>query len=163
MTRVGVFGHSFGGAVAAQFCHDDSRCKAGIDIDGAPHGSVVQDGLAQPFMFLLSDHGDASDSASVQIERDIQSVYSRTPAGRRLRVAIRGAFHFMFSDDGALLKSGVVRGVLRALGKLRIDARRQLAVTSYCVHTFFDHFLKGPGSSALNIASPRYPEIQVLK
>jgi len=56
-----------------------------------------------------------------------------------------------------------VRGVLRALGKLRIDARRQLAVTSYCVHTFFDHFLKGPGSSALNIASPRYPEIQVLK
>ncbi len=40
MTRVGVFGHSLGGAVALQFCHEDSRCKAGIDIDGAPHGSV---------------------------------------------------------------------------------------------------------------------------
>jgi hypothetical protein len=78
-------------------------------------------------------------------------------------VAIRGAFHFMFSDDGALLKSGIVRAVLRALGKLGIDARRQLAVTSYCVHTFFDHFLKDPGSSALNIASPLYPEIQVLE
>src|SRR5256885_8123283 len=36
-------------------CHEDSRCKAGIDIDGAPHGSVVQAGLSQPFMFLLSD------------------------------------------------------------------------------------------------------------
>src|SRR5438270_5803860 len=36
MARVGVFGHSFGGAQAAQFCHDDSRCQAGIDIDGAP-------------------------------------------------------------------------------------------------------------------------------
>jgi pimeloyl-ACP methyl ester carboxylesterase len=163
MTRVGVFGHSFGGAVAAQFCHEDSRCKAGIDIDGAPHGSVVQEGLAQPFMFLLSDHGDESDSASVQIERDIQSIYDRIPPDRRTRVAIRGAFHFMFSDDGALLKSSIVRGVLRLLGKLRIDARRQLAVTTYCVHTFFDHFLKGPGSSALNIVSPLYPEIQGLE
>jgi len=163
MTRVGVFGHSFGGAVAAQFCHEDSRCKAGIDIDGAPHGSVVQEGLAQPFLFLLSDHGDASDSASVQIQRDIQSIYVRIPPDRRLRVAIRGAFHFMFSDDGALLKSGIVRGVLRALGKLRIDARRQLAVTTYCVSTFFDHFLKGPGSPPLNLVSPLYPEIQGLE
>src|SRR5450755_3638518 len=33
MTRVGMFGHSLGGATAAQFCHDDSRCKAGIDVD----------------------------------------------------------------------------------------------------------------------------------
>jgi len=163
MTRVGVFGHSFGGAVAAQFCHEDSRCKAGIDIDGAPHGSVVQEGLAQPFMFLLSDHGDESDLASVQIERDIQSIYDRIPAERRLRVAIRGAFHFMFSDDGALLKSGIVRGVLRWLGKLGIDSRRQLAVTAYCLHTFFDHFLKGPDGSALNISSPLYPEIEVLE
>ena len=67
MTRVGVYGHSLGGAVAAQFCHEDTRCKAGIDIDGAPHGSVVEAGLRQPFMFLLSDHGAASDSASEQI------------------------------------------------------------------------------------------------
>src|SRR6202030_4333331 len=29
--RAGVFGHSLGGATALQFCHDDSRCKAGID------------------------------------------------------------------------------------------------------------------------------------
>src|SRR5947199_3425505 len=29
MTRVGVFGHSLGGATAAQFCSEDSRCKAG--------------------------------------------------------------------------------------------------------------------------------------
>ena len=162
MTRVGVFGHSLGGAVAAQFCHEDSRCKAGIDIDGAPHGSVVREGLAQPFMFLLSDHGSETDSASVQIERDIQSIYDRIPSDRRLRVAIRGAFHFMFSDDGALLKSGIVRGVLRVLGKASIDGRRQLAVTTYCVHTFFDHYLKGTGGSRLSLSSPQYPEIQAL-
>ncbi len=163
MTRVGVFGHSLGGAVALQFCHEDSRCKAGIDIDGAPHGSVIQAGLRQPFMFLLSDHGDGSDPASIQIGADIQSIYDRIPPDRSLRAAIRGAFHFTFSDDGALLKSRIVRGVLRMLGKLGIDGRRQLAVTTYCVHTFFDMYLKGVGGSRLRILSPLYPEIQVLE
>jgi len=161
--RVGVFGHSLGGAVAAQFCHDDSRCKAGIDIDGAPHGSVIRDGLTQPFMFVLSDHGDESDSASIQIKSDIQSIYERIPLDRRLRVAIRGAFHFMFTDDGALLKSSVVHGLLRLFGRLGIDARRQLEVTTYCVHTFFDAYLKTGGASPPKMSSPLYPEIQVLK
>jgi len=160
MTRVGVFGHSLGGAAAAQFCHEDPRCKAGIDIDGAPHGSVIQAGLRQPFMFLLSDHGDASDPASRQIDADIQSIYDRSPPGGRLRVAIRGAFHFTFSDDGALLKSGVVRGVLRAFGMLGISGRRQLAVTVYCVHSFFDAWLKGTGSRP-EISSPLFPEMQI--
>jgi pimeloyl-ACP methyl ester carboxylesterase len=160
---VGVFGHSLGGAVAAQFCHEDSRCKAGIDIDGAPHGSVIQAGLRQPFMFLLSDHGDASDSASIQIGNDIQSIYDRIPPDRRLRVAIRGAFHFTFSDDGAVLKSSAVRGLLRVFGKLGISGRRQLAVTAYCVHSFFDGYLKGAGGSRLSMSSPLYPEIQVLE
>ena len=71
MTRVGALGHSFGGAQAAQFCHEDSRCKAGIDIDGAPFGSVIQAGIQKPFMFLLSDRGQSSDPESRQIEGDI--------------------------------------------------------------------------------------------
>jgi len=65
------------------------------------------------------------------------SIYDRLPADGRVRIAIRGANHFTFSDDGALLKSHVMRGVLRVLGKLGIDGRRQLAVTAYCVHSFF--------------------------
>jgi predicted dienelactone hydrolase len=163
MTRVGILGHSLGGAVSLQFCHEDSRCKAGIDIDGAPHGSVIQAGLRQPFMFLLSDHGAESDPASIQILADIRSIYDRIPPDRRLDATIRGAFHYTFSDDGALLKSSVVRGVLHVLGKLRIGGRRQLAVTTYCVHTFFDTYLKGPGGSRLRISSPLYPELQVLE
>ena len=68
MTRVGVFGHSLGGAIAAQFCHDDARCRAGIDIDGQPFGSVVKSGLRRPFMFLLADHHGTSDAVSRHIE-----------------------------------------------------------------------------------------------
>jgi len=163
MTRVGVFGHSFGGAAAALFCHEDSRCKAGIDIDGAPHGSVIQAGIDRPFMFLLSDHSGESDPESRQIMANIQSIYDRLPADERLRVVIRGANHFTFSDDGALLKSHLLRGVLHAFGKLGVDGRRQLSVTAYCLHTFFDAYLKGPSAARLEISSPLYPEIQVVE
>jgi dienelactone hydrolase len=163
MTRVGVFGHSFGGATTLQFCHDDSRCKAGIDVDGAPHGSVIQAGVRQPFMFLLSDHGHSANPESRQVEADIQSIYGRLPPEGRLRIAISGGNHFFFSDDLALLKSHIVLGTLRMLGILRIDGRRQLAVTAYCVHSFFDAYLKGAGASRLEISSPLYPEIQVLE
>jgi dienelactone hydrolase len=164
MARVGIFGHSFGGATAAQFCSQDSRCKAGIDVDGSLHGSVIQAGIHKPFMFLLSDHGDfSSDTEICQIRADIQSVYDRLPADGRLRIAIRGANHFTFSDDGALLKSGFVRVVLRLSGMLGIDGRRQLAVTAYCVHSFFDAYLMGASASRLKTSSPLYPEIQVLE
>lgn len=162
MTRVGVFGHSFGGAQAAQFCSQDSRCKAAIDVDGRPLGSVVQAGLRQPFMFLLSDH-NSSDPESGRIKADIQAIYDRLPPDGRLLVKIRGANHFFFSDDGALLKSHIVLGTFRKLGIVGIDGRRQLAVTTYCVRSFFDAYLKEPGVSRLKLSSPLYPEIQVLE
>jgi dienelactone hydrolase len=160
MARVGVFGHSLGGATAAQFCHDDSRCKAGIDVDGDPHGSVVREGLHQPFMFLLSDHSHESDPDSRQIEANIQSIYDRLPPNGRLYIMIRGANHFLFSDDGALLKSSIVLGTLRMLGMLGIDGSRQLAVTAFCVRSFFDAYLKGTSVSRPKLSSPLYPEIR---
>lgn len=163
LTRVGAFGHSFGGAQAAQFCSQDSRCKAGIDIDGSLHGSVIQSGIHVPFMFLLSGYGDFSSDAEVrQIESDIQSVYERLPASGRLRVIVKGANHFTFSDDGALLKSRVFRLALRAFGKLRMGGRRQLVVTSYCVRSFFDIYLKGESTPPSSFPSPAYPEIRVV-
>lgn len=163
MARVGVFGHSFGGATALQFCRDDSRCKAGIDIDGAPIGSVIQTGVQKPFMFLLSDHSRESDPESAQIMANIQSIYARLPSDGRLRVMIRGANHFTFSDDGALLKSHLFRAILRVFRKLGIDGRRQLLVTTHCVHSFFDAALQGASISPLKTPSPAYPEIRALK
>ncbi len=162
MQRVGVFGHSLGGATAMQFCHDDSRCKAGINVDGAPYGSVIQEGLHQPFMFLLSDHGSMSDPDSRQIEANLRSIYDRLPQDGRLRIVILGANHFNFSD-GALLRSQFLQGALRRLGTLGIDGRRQLAAAAYSVHSFFDVYLKGAPVSGLKIQSPLYPEIHLLE
>ena len=56
-----------------------------------------------------------------------------------------------------------MRKVLRLLGMLGIDGRRQLVVTAYCVHSFFDAYLKVANASPPKMASPLYPEIQVLE
>jgi dienelactone hydrolase len=162
MQRVGVFGHSLGGATALQFCHDDSRCKAGIDVDGAPLGSVIAEGVTQPFMFLWSDHGSEwSDMEGRQVEANFRSIYNRLPSDRRLQITIRGANHYLFSDDGAMLKSPLVMRAMRTVGIVRIDGRRQIAVTAHCISTFFDVYLKGEPASELQ-SQPQYPEIEYV-
>jgi predicted dienelactone hydrolase len=166
MQRVGVFGHSLGGATALQFCHDDSRCKAGIDVDGAPLGSVVADGVTQPFMFLLSDHGGESDAGEAEAIRqagaNIHSIYDRLPNDRRLMIVIRGAGHYRFSDDGAMLKSPLVMRVLRTVGVVHLDGRRQVALTAHYISTFFDVYLKGAPASRLR-SQPEYSEIEYVQ
>jgi hypothetical protein len=162
-----MFGHSLGGATALLFCHDDSRCKAGIDVDGAPLGSVIAEGVTQPFMFLLSDHrGESTDAETPEAIRqagaNIRSIYDRLPSDGRLQITILGANHYMFSD-GAMLKSPFAMRSMRTLGILRLDGRRQVAVTAHCVHSFFDVYLKGESGSVLEISSPLYPEIQILE
>jgi len=163
LKRVGIFGHSFGGAAAALFCQEDSRCKAGVDVDGAPHGSVIQSGIDRPFLFLLSDHSREPEPEVRQVKADIRSIYDHLPEGGRALLEIRGANHFLFSDDGALLKSHIVMRTLRMVGVVGIDGRRQLAVTRYCLSSFFDAFLKGADTSQLKTSSPLFPELQALE
>jgi predicted dienelactone hydrolase len=161
MQRLGMLGHSFGGATALQFCHNDPRCKAGIDLDGAPYGNVVQEGLKQPFLFILSDHSrELADPASRQIHADFKSIYERLPSGR-LFITIRGANHFSFSDQ-MLVKSQYVIGMMRVLGFGGLDGRRGLAITADYVHTFFDVYLKDAPAVLLTKASQLYPEVQVV-
>jgi dienelactone hydrolase len=52
--RLGILGHSMGGAVAAAAVFHYSRFAAGLDFDGSPIGDVVDFGLPKPFAFMLS-------------------------------------------------------------------------------------------------------------
>ena len=164
LQRVGVLGHSLGGATALQFCHDDARCKVGVDLDGAPIGPVVEQGVAQPFMFLLSESGQGGDTDAEgrRVIDNIRSIYDRLPSDRRLWITIHGANHFVFSDDGAFLKSPLVRRVLRAGGLMGLDGRRQIGLTAECIDTFFDVYLKDAPATKLN-ALQTYPEIEPVR
>jgi predicted dienelactone hydrolase len=154
LDRVGVFGHSLGGATALQFTHDDPRVKAGIDVDGLPLGSVIADGVAKPFMFLMSDHSQESGPETTEVEANIRSIYDRIPADHRWLVTLRGAHHFGFTDISPL----PVR-LMRALGKIALAGPRQIALTEHLIDAFFDVYLRNAPAAALK-PRPEYPEIE---
>ena len=158
LERVGAFGHSIRGATALQFCHDDSRCKACIDLDGMPFGSVVQEGVAKPVLFLMSDHSsDSKDEETSISQRNFGSIFARLPSDLWSEITIQGANHYMFSDD-AVLRSPVMMRVLRTLGIVGIDGRRQIAVATHFIDTFFDVHLHGSSEAGLK-ALAEYPEV----
>ena len=156
LQRVGAFGHSLGGAEALQFCHDDIRCQAGVDVDGAPVGTVIADGVKQPFLFLLSDHSREPAAETNPVKANIHSVYDRLPSDDRLQVVVQGANHYNFSDGG-VLKAPLLMRVLHRLGIIRLEGRRQIVVSAHYVTTFFDVHLRGLPPSRLQ-DRPDFPE-----
>lgn len=54
LENIGVFGQSFGGAVAGQLCLIDKRFKAGINIDCFQFGDVIEHDIGVPFMLIQS-------------------------------------------------------------------------------------------------------------
>jgi predicted dienelactone hydrolase len=159
LQRIGIVGHSLGGATAAQFCHDDPQCKAGIDIDGIPFGSVVQESLHQPFFFILSDHRRESGPEAPIVAGKMESIYRKLPADTRWQVMIDGANHFSFSDQ-MFTKSPVLIFVLQKIGVMgTLNKRRGIEIASGCVRAFFDVYLKGAPTGQLTGLPSQYPEV----
>jgi hypothetical protein len=107
----------------------------------------------------MEDMFGEPDSDSQQVMANIHSIYDRLPIDHRWLIGIHGANHYMFDDDGAMLKSPFLTHALRALGVVHIDGRRQIAITDHYISTFFDVYLKGAPASEL-MSQPQYPEVQ---
>ena len=56
LTNIGVFGHSFGGAVLLALCQSDNRIKAGADLDGKLQPWNEEHALSVPFLFVVAEH-----------------------------------------------------------------------------------------------------------
>ncbi len=155
LARLGVFGHSFGGATAAQVCQMDARCKAGIDIDGTLFGNVVQTGLKKPFMVMQSDRGTCSSADCRSFQHEIQAILRPVPRGESYDMSIKNTQHFNFSDYAVYFSPA------RALGLLgSIDGVRGLQITRAYVRAFFDTYLNKTPSPLLQGPSSAYPEVQ---
>lgn len=154
LARLGVFGHSFGGATAAQVCQMDARCKAGIDIDGDLFGNVVQTGLAKPFMVIQSDKGSCSDANCRLFQLEIGDILRTVPQGESYSISVTGTQHFNFGDYAVSFSP------LRAFGLLGpIEGARGLQITRAYVAAFFDTSLNKMPSPLLQGESHSYPEV----
>jgi dienelactone hydrolase len=54
LTRIGSFGHSFGGATALEVCRIDARCRAAVNMDGGLYGDTVKLPATRPLLLMTS-------------------------------------------------------------------------------------------------------------
>lgn len=151
--RIGVVGHSMGGAAAAELLRLDARFAVGVNLDGALFGSPVAElGLDRPYLLLtaLEEHD------TWRRWREHQRGW-----GRQLRVG--GTGHLTFTDlphfavPGGLAESWPADLYAELLGTLA-PARSTELIRTY-TRLCLDQFLKGRPSPLLNSPSPRYPEV----
>jgi predicted dienelactone hydrolase len=149
MTRLGIFGQSFGGVTAVQVCMVDDRCRAGISLDsGLPSdyaSRAIDSPLKQPFMFMLSQ--GAAHSRSRILGTLKNTVYG---------VTVCGTTHFNFTD--LYLYSPALK-FTKAFGP--IDGSRMVKIINSYTLAFFDEYLKGEMSPLLDGPSPNYPEVTI--
>jgi predicted dienelactone hydrolase len=63
LTRIGSFGHSFGGATALEVCRIDARCRAAVDMDGGLYGDSVTLPAVRPLLLMSSADSNRYPSA----------------------------------------------------------------------------------------------------
>lgn len=153
LSQIGVMGFSLGGANAGQFCVTDSRCKAGINIDGFMFGDILDNNLKVPFMFIHSENPALKPglAGALFYERAESSAYI---------VQINGSSH---GDLGAPNPSGKSIIFDMEVSFFRFPDGAYLArIMNDYILAFFDDHLRDQPSPLLNGTSP-YPEVLFMK
>ena len=156
--RAGAFGHSFGGASAAQALANDARFRAGVDIDGTIFGPVLRKGVAQPFLMLMADLDVAQRLISkpkfaLISQRDArigEDVFvSHSPRTSWLNIS--GWTHMNVADEGFYYAPQ--HRLAELFGMRRTGAETQRIASAY-VRAFFERHLKGSESPAHELDRP---------
>jgi len=85
LSRVGIFGHSFGGATAALAVQSDRRFKAGINLDGSDFSTTRGESIRDTFVWLCSEPPDFAKLPAAPFqparegEKSDRTVHSKDP------------------------------------------------------------------------------------
>ncbi|MCH7763547.1 MAG: dienelactone hydrolase family protein [Candidatus Marinimicrobia bacterium] len=135
--RIGVIGHSYGGATVIQSAYEDDRIKAVVSLDSWMNplpDHVLNKGIIQPFLSLGRPYwGDSDYPTSPELlEKFMENLDSNS-------------FHFILKDSRHLDFTDVplfspISSLLLETGS--IPAKRAVMITNEVVLSFFDTFLK---------------------
>ncbi len=89
-----MFGHSLGGATAAEAMGEDPRIAAGVDLDGTLLGAVVDTGLDRPFLLFGSAQQDSSQGRT---DPSWHQFWTHLRGWRQKIVLVNGG-HLSFTD-----------------------------------------------------------------
>ena len=172
LDRVGMVGHSLGGATTAQAMAADPRVLAGVNLDGSfiPDSpleegpdAVARDLVelarrigARPFMIM------ASGGFGPDYFGDLTSTVWHNLAWWRRFLSITGSTHYTYTDLLPLLTGLVAGGVIPEAPQVGVGldpARAVTAIRTY-LRAFFDHTLRGHETPLLDGPSARFPEVR---
>jgi dienelactone hydrolase len=164
LAYLGTFGHSFGGAAAAEAAYEDDRIDAAINMDGTFFGEVVEQGLHKPLMLMeaLSD----AELAELGLTREQYEqneeyqqrtrVYESAQTGYRFH--LEGARHNTYATDLVVFAAVLPDQLpLELVGE--IEGGRAVDIISTYIFAFFHRHLKGVEDSFLDGPSSEYPEV----
>lgn len=166
LSRIGIFGHSLGGSVAAQACWLDSRFKAALDMDGMVAGESAREGSNCPILFMMEDDvlpaRTTIPSLSPRDRRVTEFGYEQAAMmevslnkSGGYRMVLQGTTHRNFSDSPFF-------SPLKSLtGAGPIPTRRCAQIVNQYTLAFFDKTLKGQPEPLLEKASHEFPEARL--
>jgi len=145
LSKVGMYGHSFGGASTSICCYEDNRFLCGLTLDGVFYLDYIPEGLNKPFLLMI-----AEDRFN---DENVQEMWNNL-YGDSYKVEIMGSTHYAYTDVGLLLNHLVPLIPNKLLGFGTIEPKRHVNITRNFELAFFEVYLKDkPIDQLLNLAS----------
>lgn len=143
--KIGLFGHSLGGATAAKLGRDRGDVDAVIVVDGTMLGEEIgfADGKAvldeTPYPVpLLNLYNEEHYADANQQGMDYANTYASAHAIDARDIVIRGAGHLNFTDLPLFSPT-----LAAMLGTGEVDSRYCVETMNHIILTYFNHYLKG--------------------
>ncbi|MDG1432729.1 MAG: hypothetical protein P8Q41_01905 [Saprospiraceae bacterium] len=149
LSKIGVFGHSQGGAAAGQIVLNNPKISAGISIDGVQWGNMVDTFLTKPFLLLSSDWSEDHPNLNKYAFRNgsLTDFY---------QAKIKNSGHSSFMDIPFMINSSLINEG----GK--IEPELAIEITSKVVIQFFNKYLNEKNINISNIEN-QYKELVLKK
>ncbi|MEV5596146.1 alpha/beta hydrolase [Streptomyces sp. NPDC052496] len=158
--RIGMAGHSLGGASAVSAMAHDSRIRAGVNMDGAFQDPVPAGGLgSRPFLMLGTDNEVHRPGGR---DRTWDLAWSRLDGWKRW-LTVAGSDHLTFSD-GPVLTDQFGRPAASPTApsdtQPPLTGRRSAALTRAYVGAFFEQHLRHLPQPLLQGPTKDWPEVR---
>lgn len=146
-TKIGVFGHSQGGAAAGQALLDDDRIIAGINVDGMQWGEMIDTLMTKPFALISSEWDSSHPNLNVH-------AYHNGSSSDFYKAKILNSGHSNFMDIPLMINLPFINEAGT------INPNRANKITSKILLQFFDMYLLNKPSNLLELAN-KYPELEI--
>ncbi|WP_068614041.1 alpha/beta hydrolase family protein [Paenibacillus tuaregi] len=166
--RIGMFGHSFGGATAAQMLMKDSRIQAALNMDGTLYGEPMPEtGLGKPYLQMSGAKSidravfeSSLDQAVAKSGRSRESYEnSWNETVKRRTNALKGGGYSMTIPHTSHMSYTDFHLFSPLLQEKGEKPREVHHIVNEVSLAFFDRYVKGSSAISMSDLSKKYPEI----